>query len=197
MRVSRALLSTSEVQRKTRHYIFGAALSLPAACLRSSSGPDQGCVLPGTCDVSDFMRTDQDEERSSWARDGDTNLLASLAEGHKPVSTVETLGENLNMAWSSDGKTIVIGNRNDKVVWVDVDEQKITRRIDMGKDVSVPSSRTPRRLRVSTSAQQTDPSIPVANERVPFRAQRRIPHHRRRGFGSNHLLPGERAHTHL
>lgn len=58
------------------------------------------------------------------------------AEGHKPVSTVETLGENLNMAWSSDGKAIVIGNRNDKVVWVDVEEQKITRRIDMGKDVS-------------------------------------------------------------
>lgn len=49
---------------------------------------------------------------------------------------METLGENLNMAWSSDGKTIVIGNRNDKVVWVDVEEQKITRRIDMGKDVS-------------------------------------------------------------
>ncbi|TKA58575.1 hypothetical protein B0A53_00316 [Rhodotorula sp. CCFEE 5036] len=57
-----------------------------------------------------------------------------LRQGHKPVSTVETLGENLNMAWSSDGKTIVIGNRNDKVVWVDVEEQKITRRIDMGKD---------------------------------------------------------------
>ncbi|POY71029.1 hypothetical protein BMF94_5955 [Rhodotorula taiwanensis] len=57
-----------------------------------------------------------------------------LRQGHKPVSTVETLGENLNMAWSSDGKTIVIGNRNDKVVWVDVEEQTISRQIDMGKD---------------------------------------------------------------
>ncbi|BGP56103.1 hypothetical protein JCM8202v2_003714 [Rhodotorula sphaerocarpa] len=57
-----------------------------------------------------------------------------LRQGHKPVSTVETLGENLNLAWSSDGRTIVVGNRNDKMVWVDVEAQTITKQIDMGKE---------------------------------------------------------------
>lgn len=82
----------------------------------------------GICGVSDLW---------CGADEAEPDLFRPCAEGHKPVSTVETLGENLNMAWSSDGKTIVIGNRNDKVVWVDVEEQKITRRIDMGKDVSL------------------------------------------------------------
>lgn len=59
---------------------------------------------------------------------------------------METLGENLNLAWSSDGRTIVVGNRNDKMVWVDVEAQTITKQIDMGKEVR------PRRLVLSRSS---------------------------------------------
>jgi sugar lactone lactonase YvrE len=32
------------------------------------------------------------------------------------------------MTWSPDGKTIVLGNRMDKVIWVDVEEQRIVRK---------------------------------------------------------------------
>lgn len=76
------------------------------------------------------------------------------------------------MAWSSDGKTIVIGNRNDKVVWVDVEEQTISRQIDMGKDVSaVPSLAAPDQhlVRALSSSRLLTYSVPhAANERIPL-----------------------------
>ncbi|CEQ42263.1 SPOSA6832_04044 [Sporobolomyces salmonicolor] len=47
----------------------------------------------------------------------------SASEGSKPTSTIETYGDNINMAWSPDGKTIVVGNRSDRLLWVDVEQQ--------------------------------------------------------------------------
>lgn len=39
------------------------------------------------------------------------------------------------MTWSPDGKTIVLGNRLDKVIWVDVEEQRIVHREENTKEV--------------------------------------------------------------
>ncbi|GAA5979031.1 hypothetical protein JCM11641_004949 [Rhodosporidiobolus odoratus] len=59
-----------------------------------------------------------------------------IRQGSKPTSTVETYGDNITMTWSPDGKTIILGNRSDKVIWVDVESQTVTNRIDMTKETN-------------------------------------------------------------
>lgn len=41
------------------------------------------------------------------------------------------------MTWSPDGETIVIGNRRDVVQWIDVGEQKMIKKGDMGREASL------------------------------------------------------------
>lgn len=43
------------------------------------------------------------------------------------------------MTWSPDGKTIVLGNRSDKVLWVDVEEQRIVRKEENVREVRLVS----------------------------------------------------------
>ncbi|GAA5852887.1 hypothetical protein JCM8547_004720 [Rhodosporidiobolus lusitaniae] len=50
-----------------------------------------------------------------------------IRQGSKPTSSIDTFGDNISMSWSPDGKTIVLGNRNDKVIWVDVEQQRIVK----------------------------------------------------------------------
>lgn len=38
---------------------------------------------------------------------------------------MQTEGANINIAWSPDGKTVVVGNREDLVTYIDVAEMKI------------------------------------------------------------------------
>ncbi|GAA5907889.1 hypothetical protein JCM6882_001518 [Rhodosporidiobolus microsporus] len=59
-----------------------------------------------------------------------------IRQGSKPTSTVQTFGDNITMTWSPDGKTIVLGNRSDKVIWVDVEEQRIVRTEDMAQETN-------------------------------------------------------------
>ncbi|GAA6034595.1 hypothetical protein JCM8097_005414 [Rhodosporidiobolus ruineniae] len=59
-----------------------------------------------------------------------------IRQGSKPTSTVETVGDNITMTWSPDGKTIVLGTRNDKVLWVDVEEQRIVKETDMPSETN-------------------------------------------------------------
>jgi len=47
------------------------------------------------------------------------------------------------MTWSPDGRHIVLGNRVDKILWIDVEEQTIIRRETMPCEVTLLSfSRT-------------------------------------------------------
>jgi Tol biopolymer transport system component len=62
-------------------------------------------------------------------------LTASIPEG-KPTAVVQLQGENINMTWSPDGKTIVVGNRADVVLWVDVETKTIIKEQKMTKEVS-------------------------------------------------------------
>lgn len=54
-----------------------------------------------------------------------------IRQGSKPTSTIETHGENITMTWSPDGRHIVLGNRVDKILWIDVEEQTVIRRETM------------------------------------------------------------------
>jgi len=42
----------------------------------------------------------------------------------KSISTVNTKGENINICWSPDGKTIAVGNKEDLVTFIDVKTMK-------------------------------------------------------------------------
>ncbi|GAA5913094.1 hypothetical protein JCM5296_002067 [Sporobolomyces johnsonii] len=59
-----------------------------------------------------------------------------IRQGSKPTSTIETYGDNINMAWSPDGKTIVVGNRSDRLLWVDVEQQTVIKRENMDKETN-------------------------------------------------------------
>lgn len=42
-------------------------------------------------------------------------------------TTIETKGENINLAWSPDGSTLAVGNKDDLITFVDVKSSKIIR----------------------------------------------------------------------
>jgi len=64
-----------------------------------------------------------------------TDIRVESAEGSKPTHSVETYGENITMAWSPNGKHIVLGNRSDRILWIDTEEQKVIRRENMTLEV--------------------------------------------------------------
>ncbi|GAA5935900.1 WD40 repeat domain-containing protein [Sporobolomyces koalae] len=59
-----------------------------------------------------------------------------IRQGSKPTSSVETYGENITMTWSPNGTHIVLGNRSDRILWVDAEEQKVVRREDMSRETN-------------------------------------------------------------
>ena len=42
----------------------------------------------------------------------------------KCVKTIDTPGENINLCWSADGKTIAVGNKDDLIAFVDMRSYK-------------------------------------------------------------------------
>ncbi|KAI5481735.1 hypothetical protein MNV49_000012 [Pseudohyphozyma bogoriensis] len=54
----------------------------------------------------------------------------------KATAVVETDGENINMVWSPDGKTVVVGNRSDTVKWIDVDTKTVVNTIKNAKETN-------------------------------------------------------------
>ncbi|KAK4051437.1 hypothetical protein OIV83_002921 [Microbotryomycetes sp. JL201] len=59
-----------------------------------------------------------------------------MREGNRPTHTIATEGENIQMVWSPDGKTIVVSSRRDIMTWIDVESQQIIKKWDVGKEVS-------------------------------------------------------------
>ena len=45
----------------------------------------------------------------------------------KSVTTVNTKGENINITWSPDGKTLAVGNKEDLISFIDVKTHKIVK----------------------------------------------------------------------
>jgi len=45
----------------------------------------------------------------------------------KSIANVSTKGENINVTWSPDGKSLAVGNKDDLITFVDVKSQKIRR----------------------------------------------------------------------
>jgi len=39
-------------------------------------------------------------------------------------TTIETKGENINLAWSPDGSTLAVGNKDDLITFIDVKTSK-------------------------------------------------------------------------
>ncbi|GAA6062368.1 hypothetical protein JCM10212_004214 [Sporobolomyces blumeae] len=77
------------------------------------------------------------ERLASCASGQDKSLhFWDIRQGSKPTSTIDTHGENITMTWSPDGKHIVLGNRSDRLLWIDVEKQEIVRREDMTKETN-------------------------------------------------------------
>ena len=58
---------------------------------------------------------------------GDRTVRIWDARLSKSVANVQTKGENINIAWAPDGKTIAVGNKEDLVSFIDVRSHKIRR----------------------------------------------------------------------
>ena len=43
----------------------------------------------------------------------------------KAIATIQTKGENINITWAPDGKTIAVGNKEDLVTFIDAKTHKI------------------------------------------------------------------------
>ena len=85
----------------------------------------------------------------------------------KPTSVIQTHGENINLAWSPDGKTVVVGTRNDVVSFIDVEAGKVIREDKNKQEVAF-------RLESSVDRMETDSMI-ILDERIHFLAYWTIP----------------------
>ena len=45
----------------------------------------------------------------------------------KPIAIIPTIGENININWSPDGKSIAVGNRDDQLTLIDAQKYKMLR----------------------------------------------------------------------
>ncbi|KAM0753033.1 WD40 repeat-like protein [Meredithblackwellia eburnea MCA 4105] len=54
----------------------------------------------------------------------------------KPTSVVQSEGQNINMCWSPDGKTVVVGNRLDVIIWIDVIANKVIHQVKDTREVN-------------------------------------------------------------
>ncbi|KAM0789184.1 hypothetical protein ACM66B_000031 [Microbotryomycetes sp. NB124-2] len=59
-----------------------------------------------------------------------------MREGNRPTYSVTTEGENIQMVWSPDGKTIVVSSRRDIMTWIDVDTRQVIKKWDVGKETN-------------------------------------------------------------
>ena len=58
---------------------------------------------------------------------GDKTVRIWDSRTSKCITNISTKGENININWSPDGKTIAVGNKEDLVTFIDVKAQKIKR----------------------------------------------------------------------
>jgi len=56
---------------------------------------------------------------------GDRTVRIWESRSSKAAATISTKGENINIAWAPDGKTIAVGNKEDLVSFIDVRTHKI------------------------------------------------------------------------
>ncbi|XP_040571868.1 THO complex subunit 3 [Lepeophtheirus salmonis] len=56
---------------------------------------------------------------------GDKSVRIWDARASKSISTIHTKGENINISWSADGRTIAVGNKEDLVTFIDCKTHKI------------------------------------------------------------------------
>jgi len=64
-------------------------------------------------------------------------LFLSLLLASKSTHTVTTRGENINIRWSPNGKTIAVGNKEDLLTFVDARTYKIINEEQFKYEVSV------------------------------------------------------------
>lgn len=56
---------------------------------------------------------------------GDRTVRIWESRSSKAIATISTKGENINIAWAPNGKTIAVGNKEDLVSFIDVRTNKI------------------------------------------------------------------------
>lgn len=56
---------------------------------------------------------------------GDRTVRLWDTRTYKPISTINTKGENINITWSNDGQTIAVGNKEDLITFIDAKTNKI------------------------------------------------------------------------
>lgn len=56
---------------------------------------------------------------------GDRTVRLWDTRSYKPITTIATKGENINITWSQDGQTIAVGNKEDLITFIDAKTYKI------------------------------------------------------------------------
>ena len=82
--------------------------------------------LKGHSDSVDQVCWDPSNEDRLVSISGDKSLRVwDVRSGSKCTATVQTSGENINLAWHPDGVTIAVGDRNDVVSFVDARKHRV------------------------------------------------------------------------
>ncbi|CAF1298339.1 unnamed protein product [Didymodactylos carnosus] len=83
------------------------------------------------CSFFDFRRRDR-QHRSSSKRSRSRDRLVKIFDTRtdRSISTTETKGENINIAWSQDGNMLSVGNKDDLITFIHTRTSKLGSNID-------------------------------------------------------------------
>lgn len=79
----------------------------------------------GHGDSVDTLRWHPDNPELLATASGDKTVRIWDSRTSKCVANIATKGENINISWSADGKTLAVGNKEDLVTFIDTQSQKI------------------------------------------------------------------------
>lgn len=82
-------------------------------------------TLRGHSDSVDQLTWHPTDPELLTTASADRSVRIWESRSSKAIATIPTKGENINIAWSPDGKTIATGNKEDLVTFIDVRSHKI------------------------------------------------------------------------
>jgi len=91
----------------------------------SSDRLNKDATYRGHGDSVDQLRWHPTNPELLATASGDKTVRIWDARTSKCIATIPTKGENININWAPDGKTIAVGNKEDLVTFIDTKTQKI------------------------------------------------------------------------
>ncbi|KAF9336705.1 hypothetical protein BG006_007772, partial [Podila minutissima] len=101
-----------------------------------TSDPRHSQELRGHTDSVDQLRWDPTHPDHLATASCDKTVRIWDARSGKSIHTIDTGGQNINISWSPDGQKIAVGNKDDKISFIDTRTFQIERNVQFKVEVN-------------------------------------------------------------